>query len=136
MKKVALGLLAVGMVVSMSSALELKGAMTKKAMAVTVEKAPVKDSTVNVKNSRINNMTSVKGSAVAGNTGVQVKGKQVDIKNSTINNRTTVKDSAVAGNTGVKMKAEKVNVKNSTIDSSSQIKDSAVAGNTGVELGN
>lgn len=136
MKKVALSLLAVGMVVSMSSALELKGAMTEKAMAVTVEKAPVKESTVNVQNSRINNRTSVQGSAVAGNTGVQVKGKNVNIKNSKILNRTTVKDSAVAGNTGVKIKAEKVDVKNSRITNSSQIKGSAVAGNTGVELGN
>jgi len=136
MKKVALSLLAVGMVVSMSSALELKGAMTQKAMAVTVEKAPVKDSTVDVKNSKIHNRTTVQGSAVAGNTGVQVKGKNVSIKNSKINNRTTVKNSAVAGNTGVKMKAENVNVKNSKIHNSSHIKDSAVAGNTGVELGN
>lgn len=136
MKKVALSLLAVGMVVSMSSALEIEGAMTEKAMAVAVETAPEKDSTVNVSNSKINNTTDVQGSAVAGNTGVQVKGKNVDIKNSKINNQTSVKNSAVAGNTGVAIKAEKVNVSNSKINNTSNIKDSAVAGNTGVELGN
>ena len=136
MKKVILGLTAVAMVVTVGSALELKGAMTKKAMAVTVEKAPVKDSVVNVSNSRITNSSGVSDSAVAGNTGVQVKGKKVNIKNSHLLNRSSVKDSAVAGNTGIKVKAEKVDIKNSHIHNYSTIKKSAVAGNTGVELGN
>ncbi len=136
MKKVVLSLAAVAMLVTVGSALEIKGAITKKAMAVTVEKAPVKDSTVNVKNSLIENSSSVDHSAVAGNTGVQVKGKNVNIKNSHLLNRSTVKNSAVAGNTGIKVKAEKVDIKNSHIHNSSQIKNSAVAGNTGVELGN
>ena len=136
MKKVVLSLAAVAMLVTVGSALEIKGAITKKAMAVTAEKAPVKDSTVDVKNSRIENASSVDHSAVAGNTGVQVKGKNVNIKNSHLRNRSTVKNSAVAGNTGIKVKAEKVNIKNSHIHNSSHIKDSAVAGNTGVELGN
>ena len=136
MKKTALGLMAVAMVVTGGSALELKGAITKKARALSIEKAPVKNSTVNVQNSHIHNNTSVSNSAVAGNTGVQIKGKRVNIKNSRITNRTSVKDSAVAGNTGVKIKAERVNVSKSHIKNSSRINKSAVAGNTGVELGN
>jgi len=136
MKKVILGLSAVAMVVTVGSALEIKGAITKKAMAVTVEKAPVKESTVDVKNSRIDNISNVDHSAVAGNTGVQIKGKKVNINNSHLLNRSTVKNSAVAGNTGIKVKAEKVNIKNSHIHNGSNIKNSAVAGNTGVELGN
>ena len=136
MKKVILGLATVAMVVTVGSALELKGAMTQKAMAVTVEKAPVKDSTVNVNNSHIHNSSGVENSAVAGNTGVQVKGKKVNIKNSRLHNRSSVKDSAVAGNTGIKVKAEKVDITNAHIHSNSVVKKSAVAGNTGVELGN
>lgn len=136
MKKVALSLMAIAMVVTVGSALEIEGAITKKAAAIAVETAPQKDSTVNVSNTKINNSANVQGSAVAGNTGVQVKGKNVDMKNVRINNRTTVKNSAVAGNTGVAVKAEKVNMKNSKIRNNSNIKDSAVAGNTGVELGN
>ena len=136
MKKVILSLAAITMVVSVGSALEIEGAITKKAAAVAIETAPEKGSTVNVSNSAINNSADVQGSAVAGNTGVQVKGTEVNIKNSKINNSTTVKGSAVAGNTGVAIKAEKANIKNSKINNSSNIKDSAVAGNTGVELGN
>ena len=136
MKKVILSLAAVAMLVTVGSALEIKGAITKKAMAVTVEKAPVKDSTVNVNHSVITNSSYVDHSAVAGNTGVQVKGKKVDIKGSHLKNRSTIQNSAVAGNTGIKVKAEKVNIKNSHIHNSSRIKNSAVAGNTGVELGN
>ena len=136
MKKLVLSLTAVAMVVTVGSALELKGAMTQKAMALSVEKAPKKRSSVKVLNSDIHNSSSIKDSAVAGNTGIQVKGNKVKIKNSHLHSRSTIKDSAVAGNTGIKVKAAKVLIKNSHIHNSSDIKKSAVAGNTGVELGN
>jgi len=137
MKKVILGLATIAMVVTSVSALEIAiDAKDMKLAGQSTAKAPEKDSKVNVSGSVIQNSTSVRNSAVAGNTGIQVKGKDVNIQRSHLSNHTSVNNSAVAGNTGIKIKAEKVNVKNSHIHNSSHINNSAVAGNTGVELGN
>ena len=87
----------------MSVALEVKGAIKNKAMAVIVDKAPVKESTVNVRNSVIQNSSTIDDSAVAGNTGIKIKAERVNIKNSHIHNSSKIKNSAVAGNTGVEL---------------------------------
>jgi len=137
MRKVILGLATLAMVSTTISALEIAiDSKDMKLAAQATAQAPQKDSTVNVRNSRINNSASVENSSVAGNTGVQVKGKTVNISNSHLSNRSKVKDSVVAGNTGIKIKAERVNVSNSHIHNRTTVKGSAVAGNTGVELGN
>ena len=134
MRKVILGLAAIAMVVTGASALEIQRATTSGKRATNVEQTAV--GSIKMDNVNIKNTSTVKNSAVAGNTGVMVKGKNVDMKTVNIKNTSTVKNSAVHGNTGVKIKAKNVNMKNVNIKNNTKVKNSAVAGNTGVQIGN
>ena len=132
MKKLALSLLAASLVVTTGFALDIAAAQGK--VAVNAEKAP--QGNVNMQNTKLENKSNITGSAVAGNTGIQLKGKNINVKNTTIKSNSNIKNSAVAGNSGVAIKAKNMNLKNVKIQNDSNIKGSAVAGNTGVAVGN